>query len=193
MALSEMRNAGVSNLWNYLSWNTQAYEVMVSGNVAYYYTEIWCKRLRIAACSWIKQLSAETGHLVFATLHTTSAASTIDRIIDVFPSSQQVQIRMQLSTTLEGIICQTLIPRKGGKGRVCAMEILIGTMGVRNIIREGKTHLIINMLQAGVKDGMQTLNSALNKLVSSGDISPDDTLLKSSQPDELKSLMGGRA
>jgi twitching motility protein PilT len=101
--------------------------------------------------------SAETGHLVLGTLHTTIAASTIDRIIDVFPSGQQAQIRMQLSTTLEGIICQTLVPKKEGKGRACAMEILIGTMGVRNLIREGKTHMIINMLQAGVKDGMQTL------------------------------------
>lgn len=134
--------------------------------------------------------SAETGHLVFGTLHTTSAASTIDRIIDVFPSGQQAQIRMQLSTTLEGIICQTLVPKKEGKGRACAMEILIGTMGVRNLIREGKTHMIINMLQAGVKDGMQTLNSALHKLVTSGAISVDDALLKSSQPDELKSLIG---
>jgi twitching motility protein PilT len=134
--------------------------------------------------------SAETGHLVFGTLHTTSAASTIDRIIDVFPSSQQAQIRMQLSTTLEGIICQTLVPKKEGKGRACAMEILIGTMGVRNLIREGKTHMIINMLQAGVKDGMQTLNSALHKLVISGAISVDDALMKSSQPDELKSLIG---
>ncbi len=134
--------------------------------------------------------AAETGHLVFATLHTTSAASTIDRVIDVFPSSQQAQIRMQLSTTLEGIICQTLVPRKEGKGRACAMEILIGTLGVRNLIREGKTHMIVNMLQAGVKDGMQTLNSALHKLVVSGAVSQDDALLKSSQPDELKSLFG---
>ncbi len=134
--------------------------------------------------------SAETGHLVFATLHTTSAASTIDRIIDVFPPGQQAQIRMQLSTTLEGIICQTLVPKKEGKGRACAMEILVGTMGVRNLIREGKTHMIVNMLQAGVKDGMQTLNSALHKLVVSGAISVDDALLKSSQPDELKNLLG---
>jgi twitching motility protein PilT len=133
--------------------------------------------------------SAETGHLVLGTLHTTSAASTIDRIIDVFPSGQQAQIRMQLSTTLEGIICQTLVPKKEVKGRACAMEILIGTMGVRNLIREGKTHMIINMLQAGIKDGMQTLNSALHKLVVSGVISPDDALMKSSQPDELRSLI----
>ena len=82
------------------------------------------------------------------------------------------------------------MPKKEGKGRACAMEILIGTMGVRNLIREGKTHMIINMLQAGVKDGMQTLNSALYKLVTSGAISADDALLKSSQPDELKSLIG---
>ena len=137
--------------------------------------------------------AAETGHLVFATLHTTSTSTTIDRIIDVFPPNQQAQVRMQLSTTLEGIICQTLIPKKIGKGRACAMEILVGTMAVRNLIREGKTHMIINILQAGVKDGMQTLNSSLYKLVTSGDISADDALLKSSQPDELRNLIQGKA
>jgi twitching motility protein PilT len=133
--------------------------------------------------------AAETGHLVFGTLHTTSAASTIDRIIDVFPSSQQAQIRMQLSNTLEGIICQTLVPKKEGRGRVCAMEILIGTMAVRNLIREGKSHMIINMLQAGVKDGMQTLNAALMKFVTAGAITLEDAVAKSSQPEELKSMM----
>jgi twitching motility protein PilT len=137
--------------------------------------------------------AAETGHLVFATLHTTSTSTTIDRIIDVFPPNQQAQVRMQLSTTLEGIICQTLIPKKSVKGRACAMEILVGTMGVRNLIREGKTHMIINMLQAGVKDGMQTLNMALHKLIVNGDISMDDGLMKSSQPDELRNLIQGKA
>lgn len=133
--------------------------------------------------------SAETGHLVFGTLHTTSAGSTVDRIIDVFPSHQQQQIRMQLSNTLEGVICQTLVPKKEGKGRICAMEILIGVAGVRNMIREGKTHQIINMLQSGASVGMQSLNTSLQKIFKQGLITKEDALAKSSQPDELIRLL----
>lgn len=133
--------------------------------------------------------AAETGHLVFATLHTTSASSTVDRVIDVFPGHQQQQIRMQLSTTLEGVISQTLVPKKEGKGRVCAMEILIGVPGVRNIIREGKTHQLVNMLQSGSQQGMQSLNSALQKLCKDGVITKEAAVSKSSQPDELTQLM----
>lgn len=135
--------------------------------------------------------AAETGHLVFGTLHTTTASSTIDRIIDVFPSHQQQQIRMQLSNTLEGVLCQTLVPKKDGKGRVCAMEILIGVAGVRNLIREGKTHQIINMLQSGAQVGMQSLNTSLQKIFKQGLISKEDALAKSSQPDELQRLISG--
>ncbi len=133
--------------------------------------------------------AAETGHLVFGTLHTTSAASTVDRIIDVFPSGQQAQIRMQLSGTLEGVISQALVPRAGGRGRACAMEIMIGTSAIRNMIREGKTHQIGNMIQSGGTVGMQTLNSALRTLVRAGTITSEEALAKSSQPDELRQML----
>lgn len=134
--------------------------------------------------------AAETGHLVFGTVHTTNAASTIDRIIDVFPPSQQAQIRMQLSSTLEGVVCQTLVRRKDGNGRVCATEILVGTLAIRNMIREGKTHMIVNMIQSGIKDGMHTLNNSLMKLVQNNTCSLEDAIAKSSQPDELRSIAG---
>jgi len=133
--------------------------------------------------------AAETGHLVFGTLHTTSAASTVDRVIDVFPSGQQAQIRMQLAGTLEGVVSQCLLPRAEGRGRVCAMEIMVGTGGVRNMIREGKTHQINNMLQAGGSVGMQTLNSALRNLVISGVVTLEDAVAKSSYPDDLKAML----
>ncbi len=105
---------------------------------------------------------AETGHLTFATLHTNSAAQTINRIIDVFPPNQQAQVRAQLSLTLEGILCQSLLPRAGGHGRVLAMEILIPNTAIRNLIREDKIHQIYAMMQTGqAKHGMQTFNQAL--------------------------------
>src|SRR5213082_1457865 len=108
---------------------------------------------------------AETGHLTFGTLHTNSAASTINRVIDVFPAHQQSQIRAQLSLVLEGVICQSLLPRIGGQGRVCAMEILIPNPAVRNLIREDKIHQIYSSMQSGQeKFGMQTFNQALATL-----------------------------
>jgi twitching motility protein PilT len=133
--------------------------------------------------------AAETGHLVFGTLHTTSAASTVDRVIDVFPSGQQQQIRMQLSGTLEGVISQCLVPKAEGRGRVCAMEIMLGTNAVRNMIREGKTHQINNIIQSSGSLGMQTLNSALKALVVSGQITLEAAIGKSSYPDELKAMI----
>lgn len=134
--------------------------------------------------------AAETGHLVFGTLHTTSAATTVDRIIDVFPSGQQQQIRMQLSSTLQGVVSQTLIPLAQGKGRCCAMEIMVGTNGVRNLIREGKTHQINNQIQSGMSVGMQSLNHALKLLVQSGQITAEAALMKSNAPDELRGFLG---
>src|SRR5205085_9228238 len=108
---------------------------------------------------------AETGHLTFGTLHTNSAASTINRVIDVFPAHQQSQIRAQLSLVLEGVICQSLLPRIGGQGRVCAMEILIPNPAVRNLIREDKIHQIYSAMQSGQdKFGMQTFNQSLASL-----------------------------
>ena len=116
--------------------------------------------------------AAETGHLVFGTLHTSSAPKTIDRIIDVFPAGQQAQIRTMLSESLEAVVAQTLVKKKGGGGRVAACEILIGVPAVRNLIREAKLHQIPSMMQTGQRAGMQTLDMALADLVKRGMIEP---------------------
>ena len=116
--------------------------------------------------------AAETGHLVFGTLHTSSAPKTIDRIIDVFPAGQQAQIRTMLSESLEAVVAQTLVKKKGGGGRVAACEILIGVPAVRNLIREAKLHQIPSMMQTGQRVGMQTLDMALADLVKRGMIEP---------------------
>lgn len=120
--------------------------------------------------------AAETGHLVFATLHTGSAAQTIDRIIDAFPAHQQQQIRVQLSVTLQGIVAQQLLPRMNGKGRIAALEILIATPAVRNIIREGKTHQLTSVIQTGLKFGMQPMDIALRDLYRRGNISYEEAM-----------------
>src|SRR5947209_664610 len=133
---------------------------------------------------------AETGHLTFATLHTNSAATTINRIIDVFPSSQQSQIRAQLSMVLEGILCQTLLPRVDGRGRVMALEILVPNPAIRNLIREDKVHQIYSMMQTGQgKHGMQTLNQALATLYHKRIISIEVAMQRSSNADELRELI----
>ena len=135
--------------------------------------------------------AAETGHLVFGTLHTQDAPQTVDRIIDVFPPHQQHQIRAQLAIALQGIITQTLIPTQDGKGRVVACEVLIPTPGVRNLIREGKNHQIYSAIQTGGKFGMQTMDAALVDLVRRGRISRTEAEKRSSNPDELLRLAGG--
>jgi twitching motility protein PilT len=133
---------------------------------------------------------AETGHLTFATLHTNSAAQTINRIIDVFPSHQQGQIRTQLSLVIEGIVCQSLLPRADGKGRVVSLEILVPNPAIRNLIREDKVHQIYSMMQTGQdKYGMQTFNQALASLYHQKQISAETALQRSSNVDELKELM----
>jgi len=133
---------------------------------------------------------AETGHLTFATLHTNSAASTINRIIDVFPAGQQAQIRAQLSLVLEGILCQSLIARSDGRGRAMALEILVPNPGIRNLIREDKVHQIYSMMQTGQgKHGMQTFNQALASLYHKRLISMDVALQRSSNVDELRELI----
>jgi twitching motility protein PilT len=129
--------------------------------------------------------AAETGHLVFATLHTHSAVLTVDRIVDVFPPAQQRQIRMQLADALRGIICQTLVPRMGS-GIVVAQEILIATPGVRALIRDGKAPQLANMMQTGAKDGMQTLEDALNDLVARNLIAPETALAKANHPKHIE-------
>src|SRR5579859_3964000 len=133
---------------------------------------------------------AETGHLTFGTLHTNSAASTINRIIDVFPAHQQPQIRAQLSLVLEGVMCQSLLAKIGGQGRACAMEILVPNAAVRNLIREDKIHQIYSAMQSGQdKYGMQTFNQSLASLYFSKQISLETALLRSSMPDELQEMI----
>src|SRR5437764_501771 len=133
---------------------------------------------------------AETGHLTFATLHTNSAATTINRIIDVFPSGQQSQIRAQLSMVLEGILCQTLLPRVDGRGRVMAMEILVPNAAIRNLIREDKVHQIYSMMQTGQDvHGMQTFNQSLATLYFQKQITLEVALARSSNADELRELI----
>lgn len=131
---------------------------------------------------------AETGHLVFATLHTNSAAQTIDRIVDVFPENQQAQVRLQLSNVLEAVICQRLLPGVG-KGRVPAAEILIASAGVRSIIREGKTHLIDNVIQTSRDLGMMTMDMSLALLVAEGKISYEVAAAYSNNPGDVSGLI----
>ncbi len=130
--------------------------------------------------------AAETGHLVFATLHTTDAAQTIDRIIDVFSPEEQQQVRLQLSYTLRGVLSQTLLARKDGNGRVAAFEILICHSGIRNMIREGKTHQINNLIQTGGEFGMMLLDKSLKELLQQNLIDFEDALAKCSNPKDFE-------
>ena len=135
--------------------------------------------------------AAETGHLVLATLHTQDAPQTIDRIIDVFPPHQQEQIRVQLASSLQGIIAQQLLPLKGAKGRIPAIEMLVATPAVRNIIRDAKTHLLYNAMQTGQKDGMKSLDQALSELYKQGKISLESALIKANDSAHMKKIIGG--
>ncbi len=133
---------------------------------------------------------AETGHLTFATLHTNSASSTINRIVDVFPAYQQPQVRAQLSMVLEGILCQALLPRTDGRGRAMVMEILIPTPAIRNLIREDKIHQIYSSMQTGTgQSGMQTFNQGLANAYFQKAIALDSAVLASSNPEELQELI----
>src|SRR4051795_8708744 len=133
--------------------------------------------------------AAETGHLVFATLHTQDTAQTVDRIVDSFPPSQQHQVRTQLSIALQGIVTQQLLPSADGSKRVCACEVLVPTPAVRNLIREGKTHQLYSALQTGGSHGMQTMDSAMADLVRGGRITRQLAESRSSTPEELKRLL----
>jgi twitching motility protein PilT len=135
--------------------------------------------------------AAETGHLVFATLHTQDAPQTIDRIIDVFPPAQQQQVRVQLSVALQGVVTQQLLPTADGSGRVAACEVMIPTPAVRNLIREGKTHQIHSTMQTGSSAGMQTMDSALAALVRQGRITQRLAEQRSSNPEELRRMLNG--
>jgi twitching motility protein PilT len=133
---------------------------------------------------------AETGHLTFGTLHTNSAASTINRVIDVFPAHQQPQIRAQLSLVLEGILCQSLLAKVGGQGRCMAMEIMVPNAAIRNLIREDKIHQIYSAMQSGQdKFGMQTFNQSLATLYFQKQITLEIAMQRSSMPDELQEMI----
>ena len=125
--------------------------------------------------------AAETGHLVFATLHTSSAPKTVDRVIDVFPPNQQAQIRAQFAESIEAVVTQTLLKKKGG-GRVAALEIMTGTTAVRNLVREGKVHQLPGTIQVSQKDGMQTMDMSLQGLVARGVVSKEEAQAKSMTP-----------
>jgi len=133
---------------------------------------------------------AETGHLAFATLHTNSAAEAINRMIDVFPSHQQSQVRAQLAFVLEGIVTQTLLPKAQGRGRVMAAEILVVTPAIRALIRDDKVHQIYSSMQAGKKFGMQTLNDALYQLYMAREVTADECLRVSGDPTEFQRMIG---
>jgi len=133
--------------------------------------------------------AAETGHLVFGTLHTQSAPSTIDRIIDVFPAEQQAQVRMQLANTLQGIVTQTLLPTADGKGRVAALEILFLDDAIRNLIRQGKVEQVYSYMQTGTRRGMQTMEQSLTDLVQQRLITVAEAVGRSSRPDALMSAL----
>jgi len=134
--------------------------------------------------------AAETGHLVLSTLHTNTAAQTIDRIIDSSPQGQQDQVRMQLGVVIEAVLAQTLLPKIDGSGRVAAFEIMLGTDSIRNLIRENKVYQIPTYMQVGTKDSMQTMEWALQKLVVSGTITRESALAHANNPEELLILLG---
>jgi twitching motility protein PilT len=133
--------------------------------------------------------AAETGHLVFATLHTNSAATSVERIVDSFPSGQQEQVRLQLSNNLQAILCQQLIPRAGQPGRVCALEIMRATPAIRNLIREAKAHQITSMIQTSANVGMQTMDQCLRDLFVKGIITMDEAMTRAMNPQELEKMV----
>lgn len=137
--------------------------------------------------------AAETGHLVFATLHTQDAAQTIDRFVDVFPAAQQAQVRTQLAAALNGVVCQTLCPRTSGVGRAVATEVMIATPAIRNLIREGKTHQIYSAMQAGAELGMHTMDQHLAELVRTGRITYEAGLDKAHHVEDYNKLTGRTA
>jgi len=135
--------------------------------------------------------AAETGHLVLTTLHTPSAPQAIDRLVDVFPPHQLQQVRTQLSTVLEGILYQTLVPRSDGSGRIAAVEVLLATTAIRNLIREGKTYLMMSVMQTSSQHGMQTLDQSLLALCRDGAISKEEALARSVDAKEMARLLPG--
>jgi twitching motility protein PilT len=134
--------------------------------------------------------AAETGHLVFATLHTQDAPQTIDRVIDVFPAHQQQQVRVQLATSLQGVVTQQLVPLVGDRGRTVAVEVLVATPAVRNLIREAKVHQIYSTMQAGARFGMRTMDQSLAELVRANKVAFEVALERAANPEDLRRLLG---
>ncbi len=134
--------------------------------------------------------AAETGHLVFATLHTNDSVQTVDRIIDQFPPHQQQQVRVQLAAVLQGVVSQQLLRRADGRGRVAVVEVLIATPAVRNLIREGKTHQLYSVIQTGGRLGMQSRDAHLKELVMNGIITWEEAVAHATDPEELRRLAG---
>ena len=134
---------------------------------------------------------AETGHLVMATLHTNSAAESVDRIIDVFPADEQEQIRVQLSNNLVAVMSQQLLPRAGQPGRVAAIEVMVANSAIRNLIRENKAHQMTSMIQTGAQDGMQTMDQALRDLVQQSLVTYEVAMQRAQNPQELEKLLTG--
>ena len=134
--------------------------------------------------------AAETGHLVFATLHTQDAPQTIERVVDVFPVNQQEQVRVMLAGALQGVVCQQLLPNADGSGRVVACEVMVATPAIRNLIREGKTHQIHSAMQAGAKHGMSTMDQHLADLVRTGRVAYDTAVEKCHSVEEFHRLAG---
>jgi len=134
-------------------------------------------------------IAAETGHLVFSTLHTPDAVQTVDRVIDIFPPGQQPQIRTQLASNLIGVICQTLVKRADGRGRIAAFEVLVGTPGVKGLIRDQKNYQIGSLLQTGMKQGMMTLDQHLAQLVKRGVITKEEALGRVKEPREFEAMI----
>jgi len=147
--------------------------------------------MRDAETIGIAITAAETGHLVFATLHTSDAAQTIDRILDVFPPYQQQQVRTQLSSTLQGIVAQQLLPRRDDSGRVAAIEVLMATPAVRNIIREGKTQQLLSVIQTGAKTGMQAMDMSLRDLYWKGIVTYEEALARAMDQETFVRLVNG--
>ena len=133
--------------------------------------------------------AAETGHLVLSTLHTVDASQTVDRLIDVFPPNQQQQVRLQFAQVMEGILCQALLPKASGKGRIASFEILVGVPAARNLIRDGQSFKLQNIMELGQKDSMHTLNQSLADLVRRQEVTLEEALIKSSNPDHLKRML----
>jgi twitching motility protein PilT len=136
--------------------------------------------------------AAETGHLCFGTLHTQDAPSTVARIIDVFPSHQQTQIRVQVANSLKAVVSQILLPRKDGQGRVACRELMVVTTAVANLIREGKTHMIYSAMETGAQSGMVTMDKSLTDAIKRGLVDPDVALTKAHNPDQLRAAAGLR-